>query len=209
MEVRGLKSLAPNRIVYCTMELEGGDKLQTDHAEASKPLYDSIFNLVYLFIQNSFVRWDTQGDFTTTHPLPIIKVKLYAESPGILHLDDKELGKVIIKPTPLTSKAPEWYKMVVPKNAPDQDLTIKIIIRVDKPQNMKHCGYLLAQGKQVWKKWKKRYYILVQVSQYTFAMCSYREKKSEPMEMLQLDGYTVDYIEPIPGIHLICFSFNF
>lgn len=26
-------------------------------------------------------------------------------------------------------------------------------------------------------------------------MCSYKEKKSEPSEMMQLDGYTVDYIE--------------
>ena len=38
-----------------------------------------------------------------------------------------------------------------------------------------------------------------QVSQYTFAMCSYREKKPDPTEMMQLDGFTVDYCEPMGG----------
>lgn len=42
-------------------------------------------------------------------------------------------------------------------------------------------------------------FFLVQVSQYTFAMCSYREKKSEPQELMQLEGYTVDYTDPHPG----------
>ena len=43
------------------------------------------------------------------------------------------------------------------------------------------------------------YILALQVSQYTFAICSYKEKKSEPSEMLQMDGYTVDYIEPAGG----------
>jgi len=39
MEVKDLSCLSSNKIVYCTMEVDGGDKLQTDQAEASKPWF--------------------------------------------------------------------------------------------------------------------------------------------------------------------------
>ncbi|CAF2842095.1 unnamed protein product [Rotaria sp. Silwood2] len=62
-EVHGLKSIPTNRIVYCTMEVEGGEKYRTEHAEAGKPV------------------WESSAEFPTNQILPIIKVKLFMENP--------------------------------------------------------------------------------------------------------------------------------
>ncbi|KAH9285059.1 Calcium-dependent secretion activator 1 [Echinococcus granulosus] len=178
VQVKNLKHLPPTKMVYCTMEVEGGDRLQTDLAEAGK------------------AHWGTQGDFTTSHPLPQVKVKLYAEASGLLSLESgKELGRVVLNPTCKGSRAPEWYKMQTSRNCSD-DLRIQLTIRMDKPNNLKYCGYCYAIGRNAFKKWRKRYICLIQVSQYTFIMASYKERKSEPLEIMPLDGYTVDYCEP-------------
>lgn len=49
--------------------------------------------------------------------------------------------QVVLHPTPNSPKQSELHKMTVTKACPDQDLKIKLAIRMDKPQNMKHCGW--------------------------------------------------------------------
>ena len=41
---------------------------------------------------------------------------------------------------PVSFEVPEWYKASVSKGSQDQDLKIKVAVRMDKPMNMKHCG---------------------------------------------------------------------
>lgn len=120
--MKGLKSLSPKRIVFCVMEVEGHSKLQTDQAEAVRPI------------------WDTSGDFKTQQPLPVIKVKLCMETQNILQ-DNKELGRIVLRPDPNFTRASTWYVMEKTnvKLVPDE-LKIKLTVRIDKPGNLKMCG---------------------------------------------------------------------
>lgn len=70
--------------------------------------------------------------------------------------------KVILKPTCLSVKQPEWFRMQNAKGVTD-DLRIRIAIRMDKPVNLKYCGQCWVLGKSSFKKWKRRYLCLIQV----------------------------------------------
>ncbi|CBY12683.1 unnamed protein product [Oikopleura dioica] len=183
-EVTNIKNADAKRKVYCTMEMEGGEKMATNA------------------VPSTAAKWDCQADFRSNQIRPCLKVKLFQKSKNMLAIEDKELGRVLIKPLPNTPTCTEWYTMYTgQKNKSEADYArIRLGIRIDKPANLKHCGYLYAQGKQAWKKWKMRFFALVQVSQYTFAMCSFQERKTEPHEMVQLDGFTVDYSLPESGL---------
>jgi len=51
-------------------------------------------------------------------------------------------AQVVITPTAMCPKSTEWYQMQISKGCPDKSLKIKIAIRIDRPQNMKHAGYV-------------------------------------------------------------------
>ena len=40
-------------------------------------------------------------------------------------------------------------------------------------------------------------------------MCSFKEKKVEPTDLLNLDGYTIDFIEPVPELQELGGKFFF
>ena len=123
-EVRGLKAIPTNRIVYCTMEVEGGEKYRTEHAEAGKPV------------------WESLAEFPTNQILPIIKVKLFMENPGFLSLDDNKLGKLTLQIDPTFNKTNWWIDMIKCKNIAVEELKVKLDVRMEKPQNLKMCGYV-------------------------------------------------------------------
>ncbi|KAL7668797.1 hypothetical protein ACOME3_009483 [Neoechinorhynchus agilis] len=80
-------------------------------------------------------------------------------------------------------------------NTYSDDIAIRIDIRVTNPSNLKMNGWCFAVGKTCWRRWKKRYFVLIQVSQYCFSLCNYKQRRIKPSGILNLSGFTVDYVD--------------
>ncbi|CAL8091958.1 unnamed protein product [Calicophoron daubneyi] len=187
-QLRNIRHLSSTKKLYCIVELEGvADRKRTESVEASKPV------------------WNTTAEFETYQPLPSVKLKVYKECSGPLAIDDKEMGKVVLFPTWSTPRVPEWYKLQTSKHCHD-NLELQVTLSMLRPTNCKYASYCWIQGRTAFKKWKRRYICLTQVSQFTFLLAAYGEQKSQPAEFLILDSFTVDYCESRPDLVLAATS---
>ncbi|XP_065909402.1 calcium-dependent secretion activator 2-like isoform X2 [Dysidea avara] len=135
-------------------------------------------------------RFDTEGSFETSSPVPGLKLQLKVVSKGIFK-NDKILGKVVINPCPSAYSFTEMIDMASPDQK--QGPRLRITINMKMPPHMKRCGFLYAQGCLVFQEWKKRFFALVYFQKYL--LCSYAINGTSPRKVLALDGYTVDYLE--------------
>ncbi|CAH8511359.1 unnamed protein product [Schistosoma intercalatum] len=177
-QVRNIQSLPRSKKLYCAIELDSTpDRKRTESVEVNKPV------------------WNTTAEFQTSQILPVIKVKVFKECSGPLTLDDKELGRVTFNITWSSPRTPLWYKLQNTKHCHDP-VEIQISVSMQRPTNCKYSNYCWIQGRSTFKKWKRRYVCIIQISQYTSILAAFAEQKSQPSESVVLDGFTVDYCEP-------------
>ncbi|CAH8504474.1 unnamed protein product [Schistosoma mattheei] len=119
--------------------------------------------------------WNTTAEFQTSQILPVIKVTFNI--------------------TWSSPRTPLWYKLQNTKHCHDP-VEIQISVSMQRPTNCKYSNYCWIQGRSTFKKWKRRYVCIIQISQYTSILAAFAEQKSQPSESVVLDGFTVDYCEP-------------
>lgn len=80
--------------------------------------------------------------YLTIHILALLSTFVHAFVMLLLFLVFFLFNQVVLNPTTNGPKTAELHKMVIPKNSQDTDLKIKLAVRMDKPPNMKHSGYV-------------------------------------------------------------------
>ncbi len=68
----------------------------------------------------------------------------------------------------------------------------------------------MCSGSVTFRQWRRRFFTLMQLSQYKFVLCSYTPRDTQPKEYLVLDeGYTVDYFTPEEGEQVSAMSYSY
>lgn len=134
------------------------------------------------------------GEFWTNSPLPQIKFTLRQESHGFLS-GDKIIGKKVYTAMPTSTEVTDYVDLV----RHDKDTTViaklKISVFLERPGNMRKCGFLNCAGDYILQQWKRRFFTLMQLSQYKFILCTYQPKDTHPRDNILLEGFTIDYVE--------------
>uniref|UniRef100_A0A094ZHY7 Calcium-dependent secretion activator 1 n=1 Tax=Schistosoma haematobium TaxID=6185 RepID=A0A094ZHY7_SCHHA len=183
--------------MFLTHEISREAMQVSSTIETNISTYGSTKTVFFLNIELNYqsMKWNTTAEFQTSQILPVIKVKVFKECSGPLTLDDKELGRVTFNITWSSPRTPLWYKIQNTKHCHDP-VEIQISVSMKRPTNCKYSNYCWIQGRSTFKKWKRRYVCIIQISQYTSILAAFAEQKSQPSESVVLDGFTVDYCEP-------------
>lgn len=57
----------------------------------------------------------------------------------------------------------------------------------------------MCSGDVIFRQWQRRFFTLMQLSQYKFVLCCYNPRDTQPKDYLVLEeGYTVNYFTPKP-----------
>lgn len=149
-----------------------------------------------VILQTKCARFDQIAEFNTGSPLPQIEFELHMESKSFLRESKVLARKVHTLALLSSSDTTEWVELeekgVIAK--------LKISVFCDRPNNVKKHSFLLCKGNLMFKKWKKRFLVLLQLSsQYKFLLCAYKPMETTPNKQVLLDGYTVEYLSREDG----------
>jgi hypothetical protein len=173
LEGTGVKELSAGKPFFITFETDTSTTYKTQSVK----------------VTSDYVRFAAEATFAVTSPVPEVKIQMYNTQGGFMS-DGKVLAKNVIHPYPV----PLDKTTTIALNSPHSPAKPKIKISIDfkRPPNMTKCGFLYCQGTTMFHTWKRRFFAIVQFSEYRFLLCHFKPKNSHPKQFLVLEGFVAD-----------------
>ncbi|XP_064386073.1 calcium-dependent secretion activator 2-like isoform X3 [Halichondria panicea] len=171
-----------NRPLFCVFEVDGsGEQLKTIEAP---PVNNSV----------SFME---AGEFWTSSPVPQIKLTVMAATKGLISNKTTLSKKTHVG---MPSSGDVYTTLDMTKNDKSSESSIgklKLSTIVERPAIMKKCGFLTVSGDYMFKELKRRFFALIQLSQYKFILTTYSAGANLPKYTFVLDQrFCVEYPTP-------------